>query len=1159
MMEIQRSQMKWIAFLVLMIFCMGTGPCKQPIKQETEKTKKEEEKKVLEEDLKGRAEWWQKQRAYPEKTIPEGTRKKALEQKVRMEKCQSKEYLTVEKFEEDIVGRSQWWYQKRAYPVDKIPVGARQRAMEHKIRMRGYKLVGTKGEMHHSPPVAGVCNWVSVGPRNINGRIRSLAIHPTNGDIIYAGAAEGGVWKTTDAGQSWYPLMQHELSIAVGAIAINPTNPNIIYVGTGEPTSWPGYEGVGVLKSTNGGVTWGSAGAIGNGHIARLAIDSTNTNIVYCAGFPGGLYKTTNAGTSWSLILAGDVTDFVLHPSSTNTMYAGIRNDGVYKSTDGGSNWTKLAGGLPTTASNRVMLSLCAAAPQTVYAKLDKTVYKTTDGGSNWTNLGDHGGSTYGYWCTYVAVDPTDANIVFAAGVSLEKSTNGGATWSSALGGTDWEKDRLHPDQHAMVFDPANHLRIYAGNDGGVYHSTDGANSWKKVSDGLVVTQFYDVGISAATLSMLGGGTQDQGTNITVGGLTWHYVFDADGGFLVFHPTDPYTMYGETQYNNIRKSTNGGVNWSGATSGLTGSGPWIGAIVMDDASPNTLFTGRQEVFRTTNGATNWSASSLVVGGSALAIAIAPSNHQIIYAGTSTGKVWKSTDGGATLANWSDVTSTPLPNRSITDIAVDRTDSDIVYVTFSGFNSSTPASPGHVFRSSDGGSTWTDISGTPGALTALPDIPVTAIEIDGHSTNTLYVGTDIGIFRTANLGGVWTVFEPGFPHVAVADLELDEIRDILTAATHGRGMWQINIDPGVSCSNTDIYIRDDLLDTGQQIPSPSNVVDPLSVVRGGSIGDKVYRWQSPDIKVDAQPFYSPDALFDGVEFDRDLVHDNPIRTQLNKVYIQVHNGGPFNASNVTVKVLWADATAGLPSLPADFWTQYPNDSSDVSVWHPIGTYKTILTLEPTRPIVLSWNWTPPATAATHSCILAVVDSPSDPIPASNKVLSVNWLIGNEKHIGLKNLHVIDAPPGPGPPLLAEINFHNDAKQYKFYDFIIDREFFPVDGKIHMKFTKLKTRRPLNQSVEGIEIIEKKRCWLLRLLERIFPFLFKPRPTRLQITASKRAVIRGVILKPMELLNAKIEITVPSEARPGDRYRFTIMQVYREQILGGSTYEIRIQEQ
>lgn len=1139
---------------ILLIICFTTKELfSQPVEQEGVGPGKEKSEKLIGEDLEGRSKWLKEQRVYPGKDISEDARKKAVKQKARMAKSDKKEETG-----EEVIERDRCWNKQRAYPSDSIPVDARKKAVMHKAKMRGLKIEDVQLTEHHSAPVSGICNWESIGPRNINGRIRSLAIHPTNGDIVYAGAAEGGLWKSTDAGQSWFPLMQYEDSIAVGAIAIDPTNPDIIYIGTGEPTWWPGYEGVGVLKSTDGGVTWFNTGAIGNGHIARLAIDPTNTNTVYCAGLAGGLYKTTNGGTSWTLIKAGDVTDFALHPSSTNTMYTGVRNDGVYKSSDGGATWSKLAGGLPVTASQRVMLSISASSPQTVYAKLDKTVYKTTNGGTSWSNLGDHGGNTYGYWCNYVAVDPTNPNIVFAGGVSVERTTDGGATWNGVAGGTDQERDRLHGDNHAMVFDPANHLRIYAGNDGGVYLSTDGANTWKKVSDGLIVTQFYDVGISAATPSMLGGGVQDQGTNATVGGLTWHKLFGGDGGFLVFHPNDSYTVYGESQHNNMRKSTNGGKNWSSILTGITGSGPWIGAIVMDDTSPNTLFTGRQEVFKTTNGAATWNTSSPTVGGGSVqAIAIAPSNHQIVYVGTSSGMVWKSTDGGATLANWSNITSAPLPGRYVKDIAVDRTDPDIVYLTNSGFNTSTPGTPGHVFRSTDGGSTWIDISGTAGAVTALPDIPANAIEIDAHDANTLYVGTDIGIFRTTNLGGLWTVFEPGLPHVAVNDLELDESLDVLTAATHGRGMWQMKIGSSASCSDKNIYLRDDLLDTGQQIPSPSNAVDPFSVVRGGSIGDKVYWWQSPDIKVDSLPYYTTDALFDGVEFDRDLIHDKPVRTKVNKVYIQVHNRGPFNANNVTVKLLWADASAGLPTLPTDFWTTYPNDSSNTSIWHPIGTYQTISVLEATRPVILSWNWTPPAGAATHSCIIAVIDSPDDPIPTADKILNVGGLVPNSKHVTLKNLHVINAPPGPMPMTIAvgKIYFYNPTKEKQVYDFVFDRQLLPDAGKISMKLPGIKTSKPLKQSVEGIEIIHRKGWWLWRLISRIFPF-FKPSPPELKIATSQTAVIKGVTLNSQERIGAEIKVTVPPEAKPGDKYRFTIIQKHGERIVGGSTYEIRI---
>lgn len=909
-------------------------------------------------------------------------------------------------FSEDLLGRLEWWFLQRLFPavknfklhdVNETILSQfnemRVRAIKHKRQMNRYSPGIEPGNV---PPVPNLCNWISVGPRNINGRIRSLAIHPTQGNMIYAGAADGGVWKSTDSGQSWYPLMQYENSLSIGALAIDPVNPNTLYAGTGEPTWWPGYEGIGVLKSTDGGNTWALTGPIGNGHIARITVDPVNTHIVYCAGFPGGLYRTDNGGTSWTQIRAGDVTDFALNPLSPNILYAGVRDDGVYKSTNRGATWFKLAGGLPTSVRFRVMLSLCAASPNTVYAKLDETVYKSTDNGSTWTSLGNHGGETYQYWCNYVAVDPTDPNIVFAAGINLEKSTNGGTTWTGRNGLGDIEKTALHADQHAMVFAPENHQKIYAANDGGVYLSTDGANTWKKVSDGLIVSQFYGLGTSPATPSRLAGGMQDQGVSITGGSLTWHRIVPGDGGILTFDPINPYTVFTETQNNNLLKSTDGGFSWIGATRGLTGIGPWIGAIALDSTSPNILFTGRQKVFRTIDGATTWSESSPLVGGNVSAIAIAPSNHQVVYVGTSTGKIWKSTDGGKTSANWSDVTKRLLPTRFVSDLLVDRRDPNIVVATFSGFNSFTPTTPGHVFRSSDGGGTWTNISGMN--PNDLPDIPVNAIEIDKNDPNTLYLGTDAGAFRSTDLGAGWEIFEPGLPNTSIiTDLELDENQHILNAATHGRGIWQIKVNG--NCPSADIYVRDNCLDTGQE-PSPDDVVNPLSVVQGGQKGDRVYHWECVDIKVDAPPFDAPDALLDGVEFDRDLISEHPVQNQVNHVYVQVHNRGPFKATNVKVKIWWTEATPTLPSFPNDFWSKYPNDSIDTTRWHPIGTYQTIPNLEPERPVVLFWDWVPPDSA--NRCILVVIDSTDNPIPENHKILAPDAAIRNDKRVGLKRL-------------------------------------------------------------------------------------------------------------------------------------------------------------
>ncbi len=941
----------------------------------------------------------------------------------------------------------------------------------------------------------------------------------------------------------------------MGSIAIDPTNPDIIYAGTGEPTGWPHYEGVGVLKSTDGGATWATTGAMDNDHIARLVIDPSNTQVVYCAGFGpgGGLYRTTNGGTSWTLTRAGDITDVVLNPSATNTLYIGVRNDGVYQSTDSGTSWTKLTGGLPATASNRVMLTLCPASTQVLYAKLDRTVYKTTDGGSTWTNLGDHGGITHDYWCTYIAVDPTNSDIVFSAGISVERSLDGGTTWVPVMGGTDSEIDRLHVDQHAMVFDPTNHSNIYSGNDGGVYRSTDGGNTWLKVSTGLIITQFYDIGVSAAVPSMFGGGTQDQGTNLTTAGLTWESIFGADGGYLLFHPTDPFTMWQETQYNSIHKTTDGGKTWTGATVGLTGPGPWIGAMILDPSNPNILFTGRQEIFRSTNGAGSWSAVSPTVGGDVSALAMAPSSSAVVYAGTTTGKVWKSADGGTT---WTEITtgaapgSATLPNRAVTRVTVDHGSAHIAYVCFSGFEGNTPATPGHVFRGTlvDGDWHWQDIGGN------LPDIPVNGLEVDNHDANTLYAASDVGVFRTKNLGTSWHDFSNALPSVPCVDIHLDA-HDMLRVATHGRGMYQITAGPSASCPDVDIYFHDNELDTGEALPSPSGQIYPLDG------GKTVYWWQSVDIKVDAPLFYAQDALFDGVEFDRDLTHDNPHRGTVNRVYVQIHNRGAFPAHNVKIKLLAADAAAGLPALPTDFWTRFPDDPTIASGWTVIhsatGTYHLVPTLEPCTPEVLRWDWTVPVSQATHSCLLAIMTCDEDPIATTT--LPVGALVPSEKRVTLKNVHVVDAPPGPPPRWsLGVIKLHNAQVEPNFFDFVIDREFFPSSGEIYLLLPELKTKLSLPESLHGIGArhdFSFERIRALHGQDWDLPRTIEA-STTYRVLDEHRAEIRGILIDGGDSVCIALITSPPTGAEAGSVYHFSVLQCLDGRLIGGSTYALRV---
>ena len=386
------------------------------------------------------------------------------------------------------------------------------------------------------------------------------------------------------------------------------------------------------------------------------------------------------------------------------------------------------------------------------------------------------------------------------------------------------------------------------------------------------------------------------------------------------------------------------------------------------------------------------------------------NSNLIYAGTSSGQVYRLVRSGATWTATA-IHAAPLPSRWIWDVAVQPGDLNTVLVCVSGFGT------GHVWRGAvaAGGAsaTWTDISGT--APSRVPDVPANSLQTDPLNPNHLYVGTDIGVFRTTNGGTSWQLFSNGLPNTAVYDLRLHAPTRLLRAATHGRGLWERKLDVA-SLPNVDLYLRDHPMSTARIVPTPSPVVATLETpLQHVALGDNLWWWMCADVKVDApdpvtHDYQLPVAGVDYLAFETKLEHRNPQRGVLNRIYVHVNNRGVQAAGSVTVKILYADAGPGLPNLPANFWTAFPGNGT-TTVWKPIGAAKTISNLSPKRPEVLEWNWTPPASAATHSCLLVVVDSAEDPIPAASKVFNVGTLVPSEKRVGLKNLHVIDAPAAP----------------------------------------------------------------------------------------------------------------------------------------------------
>jgi hypothetical protein len=321
-------------------------------------------------------------------------------------------------------------------------------------------------------------------------------------------------------------------------------------------------------------------------------------------------------------------------------------------------------------------------------------------------------------------------------------------------------------------------------------------------------------------------------------------------------------------------------------------------------------------------------------------------------------------------------------------------------------------------------TFSDISGM--APNRLPDVPLNSLQIDPGNAQTMYVGSDIGVFRTTDGGANWVSFNNGLPNTAVYDLKLHAPTNRLRAATHGRGMWERRLGPGAT-PNVELYLRDHLMHTANAPPATTagTAAAFSDVGQSVALGSDLWWWMCADAKVDSLEGMPPDyqlpvAQVDYVAFESRLVHRNPKRGEVNRVYVQVHNRGLSLAAGVVVKALYAAATPSLPNLPADFWTQFPGDSLDpASEWHPIGTFKTAPPVLPTQPLVLEWDWTPPLSQPEHTCLLVVVDSPADPIPTASRVTDTFQLITSERHVGLRNLHVVDAgQQGPGP-ILAEL--------------------------------------------------------------------------------------------------------------------------------------------
>jgi hypothetical protein len=715
-------------------------------------------------------------------------------------------------------GSDQWFADQRLYPyrsevsLDAAFRAAQDQAVRAALAPRAANLAAAA--------------WQPLGPANIGGRVTDLVVDPVRPDTVYAGAATGGVWRSTDAGRTFARAWPATVTPSIGALAITPAG--TLYAGTGEGNPGGGsvtFPGNGVFRSTDGGSTWAPAGLSGSDRIGRLAVDPTNPNRLFAAAagslfVPGGvrgLYRTTDAGATWQLVLPGangttGAIDVAIDPGNPNRVYAtmwdhkrqpqgrtyGGVGSGLFRSTDGGTTWTRIGGGLPGASTNLGRMGVAIARSNTsrLYAIAADTTgnflgfWTSSDAGTTWTRTASSSTltssqSTYGWWFGRIWVDPAASRHVWVAGVPMLESTDAGTSWTSSSG--------IHADQHAIAFDPRVAGRVFLGNDGGVYRSTSNGSlsgSWTKATS-LAVNQFYTVAASRQDLTRVSGGAQDNGSLRSWGGTAFNSIGGGDGTTNLIDPTNQNKVYSCSQNGACTRSTDGGTTRSGFGSTVSDRRNWVTPIVFDPSNPAVMYYAGNRVNRSTNSAASWTVISpdLTHGdggtggstfGTVTTLAVARSDGRVIYAGTDDGRAWVTRNTGGT---WTEITA-GLPTRWLTHIEVDPANANTAYVSVSGYRNGDPGA--HVFQTTTGGTAWQDISA------GLPDAPVNDLALDPRNAAVLYAATDVGVFSRA--AGVWTPVGSGLPLVPIADVDAaaSGTTTVLTAATFGLGFYRATV-------------------------------------------------------------------------------------------------------------------------------------------------------------------------------------------------------------------------------------------------------------------------------------------------------------------------------------------------------------------------------
>lgn len=743
------------------------------------------------------------------------------------------------------------------------------------------KTLDALGSLPDAPTITANGSWFFVGPSNAtldnpsadilgNGRVDRIAFHPTDPNIIYVGTPSGGLWRTTNGGTSWTALTSYTPSLGISGIVVSHANPNTLYVLTGDGdadlsnalVALAGYLrlSVGVLVSYDAGETWQQTGQLFNGDYTgyRLVQHPTNANILIAATSEG-IYRTTNGGNTWIQERTGKHFDVEFKPGTPTTVYASGLGSFVY-STNTGDTWNTnatfdfalCAGGrvelaVTPDASNRVYLFAAPGSGGSTFCGF----YRSTNSGTSFTRLtnspnilaGESGsGDDQSIYDMGVTVKPSDYLRIITAGLITWKSTDGGSTFNPA---TSYRESGaypyIHPDVHDVAYNPLNNY-LYAATDGGLYRSTNDGTSWTNLMAGINTAQIYAFDDYDANPNAILFGCQDNGVKYrTTSSNTYSQIYCCDGADGVIDYTNV-----TKGYNVVNRTIKRFDNFTVSSPTTIANSSFFPELELNSSDPDILYYSYSDVMkydRSTGSTTTFGTAGVVKG--AWALKTCPSNSSRVYAAggtsyySSTGELYITSDGGTSWSNISNNTGFPTTYPRISDIGVRPINSPQVFVTFSGYTDGVK-----VLYSSNSGTSWTNISYD------LPNVPIWSIEVDDN--NNAYIGCDIGVYYKASGATSWEPFYNNIPNVPVSELAINQTYDQLLASTFGRGMWKTSLRADCPASLTS-YVNIE----GPYFRSASSSITWYGQVVGGTGTSGVLRAGSyvdlmPGFRADSDP-------------------------------------------------------------------------------------------------------------------------------------------------------------------------------------------------------------------------------------------------------------------------------------------------------------------